>query len=432
MLEILIIVVVLVFVWAISSQVLYNKTNKQNTQLNQSLIDCEKNNTQFNEQTKYQETKIQELTSNINQLNKDIEVFRQTQNNNLIALNTLEQQQKTDAEKITFLTQIKTQMTADFKSVANEVIEQDRQKIGQTTKQTLAPLQSEIQNFKNRIEAITTEQTKERASLLTQIQTLQETNLNTQQTTQNLTNALTFDNKKQGNWGELILENILSASGLRQGYEYHTQASFKNAEQQTLRPDVILHLPDEKDIIIDSKVSLKAYQEYVNSENKNSEDKSLLKQHIKSIEAHIDGISLKSYEQLEGIRSLDFIFVFMPVEPALLLALEEKPELFTKALSKNVMLTSPSTLTMSLKIVHHLWQTERQNNNTQEIVSQASRMYEKFALFNQSLEDIGKHLDKAQTSHQKAQNQLSSGKGNLISRAEKLQTLGIDAKKKLN
>ena len=225
----------------------------------------------------------------------------------------------------------------------------------------------------------------------------------------------------------MILSSILSSSGLREGYEFDTQKQLKNEQGEAFKPDVILHLPEDKDIIIDSKVSLKAYKDYIITQT----DSELLKSHVASVESHINGISIKEYENLEGVRTLDFIFVFIPIESALLVALDHKPDLFTSALKKNIVLVSPSTLMMSLKTVHHIWQTERQNQNSEEIARQAGAMYDKLFGFIKSMDDIEKHLDKAQNSYKEARSKLSDGRGNLIGRAEKLKELGVQSKKEL-
>lgn len=369
------------------------------------------------------------LTKNNREKNKlkqhQIE-HRQTIDELILDNTKLKTQNQAYQQHIDFLKQSKSDINKHFEVIANQILEKNQQKLSKNNKQNLEPLQAEIKQFKERIETITAEQIKERTSLIKELENLQKATLNTQKTTENLTNALTKDSKQQGNWGEIVLDSILSASGLREGFEFDKQTSFKNTQGNLLRPDVVVHLPDNKDIIIDAKVSLKAYEQYIRT-NQPSD----LKQHIQSIKKHIDSISIKAYEQLENVKTIDFIFIFMPIEPALLLALKNKEDLFTNAMKKNIMLTSPSTLTMSLKIVHHLWQTERQNKNTIEIIRQAGQMYDKFVLFNQSLAEIGKHLDQAQASQQKAQSRLNSGAGNLISRAEKLKELGVQPSKRL-
>ncbi len=322
----------------------------------------------------------------------------------------------------------KEQMSQDFQAVASDILQKDRENLQSRNSELLTPLHTQLKEFKERIESITSEQVKERASLSAQIDNLKKTSVEAQESAQNLTEALTYDNKKQGDWGEMVLSSILSSSGLREGYEFETQGQFKDEQGRAFKPDVVLHLPEEKDIIIDSKASLKAYKDYIT----NPSDQSLLKAHINSIETHINGISIKAYENLEGVRTLDFVFVFVPIESALLIALEAKPELFTNALKKNVVLVSPSTLMMSLKTVHHIWQTEKQTQNAEEIARQAGAMYDKLFGFMKSMDDIEKHLDKAQQSYKQARGQLADGKGNLIGRAEKLKALGVQSKKELS
>lgn len=341
---------------------------------------------------------------------------------------SLDEKIKSYENQIDLIKLAKDQMSKDFKAVANDILEKDRQNLSAKNSELLSPLQVQLKDFKERIESITSEQVKERATLSAQIENLKKTSIEAQETTQNLTEALTYDNKKQGDWGEMILSSILSSSGLREGYEFDTQKQLKNEEGDAFKPDVVLHLPEEKDIIIDSKVSLKAYKDYIVTQT----DEKLLKAHVSSVEAHINGISIKEYENLEGVRTLDFIFVFIPIESALLVALDHKPDLFTQALKKNIVLVSPSTLMMSLKTVHHIWQTERQNQNSEEIARQAGAMYDKLFGFIKSMDDIEKHLDKAQKSYKEARGKLSDGRGNLIGRAEKLKELGVQSKKELS
>ncbi|CAC9536919.1 DNA recombination protein RmuC [Bathymodiolus heckerae thiotrophic gill symbiont] len=341
---------------------------------------------------------------------------------------SLDEKIKSYENQINMINIAREQMSKDFKAVAGDILAKDRNELSIKNLELLTPLQSQLKEFRDKIEIITTEQIKERATLAAQIDNLKKTSIEAQQTTQNLTNALTYDNKQQGDWGEMILSSILSSSGLREGHEFDTQKQLKNEQGVSFKPDVILHLPDEKDIIIDSKVSLKAYKDYIADQS----NATSLKAHVSSVEAHINGISIKEYENLEGVLTLDFIFVFIPIESALLVALDHKPDLFTIALKKNIVLVSPSTLMMSLKTVHHIWQTERQNLNSEEIARQAGAMYDKLFGFIKSMDDIEKHLDKAQKSYKEARSKLSEGKGNLIGRAEKLKALGVQSKKELN
>jgi DNA recombination protein RmuC len=333
----------------------------------------------------------------------------------------LEEQAKTFA----FMQQSEQQMNKTFERISTEVLKKDSLDLGKKNADLLNPLKTQIKEFRQKVEGLSTDQAKDRSALEQQIKTLSEAHKNTLEGAEKLTNALTYDNKQQGDWGEMILESILEDSGLKKGEQYHIQTILKDENGKAFRPDVVVHLPDGKDIIIDSKVSLKDYQEYV------SGDSMAINAHIKSIDTHIKNISLKSYENLEGINTLDYIFVFFPIEASLLVALEQKPDLFTDALKKNVALVSPSTLMMSLKTVNHIWNTERQNKNTEEIVRQAGAMYDKFAGFVNSMDDMEKQLKRVKDSYKDARAKLADGKGNLISRAEKLKTLGVQSKKEI-
>ena len=353
--------------------------------------------------------------------------LQSSKNENKYLKTNLKEKEDLYRQQIDLIRMSKEQMSKDFKAVATDILENDRVNLQTKNSELLTPLQTQLKEFKNKIETITTEQIKERATLSQQIENLKKVSSEAQETTQNLTNALTYDNKQQGDWGEMILSSILSSSGLQEGREFDTQKQFKNEDGEAFKPDVVLHLPDNKDIIIDSKVSLKYYKDYI----ANQSDNLLLKEHIKSIDNHIKGISIKEYENLENVQTLDFIFVFIPIESALLVALDQKPDLFTSALKKNIVLVSPSTLMMSLKTVHHIWQTERQNKNSEEIARQAGAMYDKLFGFVKSMDDIEKNLDKATISYKDARSKLAEGKGNLIGRAEKLKDLGVQSKKEL-
>ena len=341
---------------------------------------------------------------------------------------TLDEKEKNYAEKLAFVDQLKSQVNTDFKSLASDILKNNRDKLKDDNSELLTPLQTELKSFRERIESITRDQLKERTTLGEQIKGLHKANLETQQTAQELTNALTYDNKHQGNWGEVILNSMLTSFGFREGHEFDTQKQMKSETGEIFQPDVILHLPDEKDIVIDSKVSLKDYKEYI-ADISNEE---ALDRHVKSIENQIKNISIKEYENLEGVKTLDFILVFIPIEGALLSAYNKKQSLHSDALKKNVLLVSPSSLSMSLKLVNFMWQTANQNKNSEEIARQAGAMYDKLALFVEELDRVEGHLDKAKDGYSEARKKLATGKGNLISRAEKIKTLGVAPKKELS
>ena len=340
---------------------------------------------------------------------------------------TLEEKEKNYAEKLEFVDQLKTQVNSDFKTLASDILKNDRDKLKVDNSDLLTPLQTQLKSFRERIETITKEQIEERTSLKEQIKSLHEANIDTQQSAQNLTKALTHDNKLQGDWGEEILSSLLSSYGFKEGVEFDLQKQHKNEAGEKFKPDVILHLPEGKDVVIDSKVSLKDYVDYM-ADQSNEE---ALKKHIASIETQIKNISIKEYENLEGVRSLDFIFVFIPIEGALLLALQHKHSLFDDALKKNIMLVSPSMLSMSLKTVNFMWQTDKQNKNADEIARQAGKMYDKLAGFFNDLDKIESQLDKTKEGFSDARKKLQTGPGNLIGRAEKLKALGVKSNKEI-
>jgi len=358
-------------------------------------------------------------------LNKKLTVLIQK---NIQLETTLNEKEKNYSEKLQLVDQLKSQVNSEFKNIASEILKTDRDKLKIDNSDLLNPLQTQLKSFRERIETITKEQVEERTSLKEQIKSLHEANIETRQSAQNLTNALTYDNKQQGDWGEEILNSLLLSYGFREGVEFDLQKQYKNEMGERFKPDVILHLPEGKDVVIDSKVSLKDYADYIADQS----NEAALKKHIASIENQIKNISIKEYENLEGVKSLDFIFVFIPIEGALLLALQYRPNLFDDALKKNIMLVSPSMLSMSLKTVNFMWQTDKQNKNADEIARQAGKMYDKLAGFFNDLDKIESQLDKTKEGFSDVRKKLQTGPGNLIGRAEKLKALGVKSNKEIN
>ena len=341
---------------------------------------------------------------------------------------TLNEKEKNYLEKLQLVDQLKSQVNSEFKNIASEILKTDRDKLKVDNSDLLNPLQTQLKSFRERIETITKEQVEERTSLKEQIKSLHEANIETRQSAQDLTKALTYDNKQQGDWGEEILSSLLSSYGFREGAEFDLQKQYKNEMGEKFKPDVILHLPEGKDVVIDSKVSLKDYADYIADQS----NELALKKHLASIENQIKNISIKEYENLEGVKSLDFIFVFIPIEGALLLALQHRPSLFDDALKKNIMLVSHSMLSMSLKTVNFMWQTDKQNKNADEIARQAGKMYDKLAGFFNDLDKIESQLDKTKEGFSDVRKKLQTGPGNLIGRAEKLKALGVKSNREIN
>ncbi|MFT5653003.1 MAG: DNA recombination protein RmuC, partial [Psychromonas sp.] len=296
--------------------------------------------------------------------------------------------------------------------------------------QLLNPLKTQLDGFKQQVTDCYVNESKERYNLQNEISNLAKLNELMQQETNNLTNALKGDNKQQGNWGEIILQRILESSGLREGHEYKTQVSFKNEQGQRLQPDVVVQLPQNKSIIIDSKVSLVAYERFFNADDPQSQ-KSALQAHALSLRQHIKGLGKKNYQNLIGSNSLDYVLLFVAVEPAFITALEHEPELVKLALDNNVLLASPTNLMIALRTIENLWRFEQQEHNGRLIAQQAGKLYDKLRLFSENMLDVGSQLNKAQNSYDRALKQFSQGRGNLIQQAEQLKEMGVTVTKPL-
>jgi len=297
--------------------------------------------------------------------------------------------------------------------------------------QILNPLKEKLEKFERKIAENNEKDIKQFTNMETLIKTLSDQHSKVQNTAQNLVNALRGEQKTQGDWGELALERILEFSGLENGREYNTQSSYRNENGELMRPDVVIQLPDDKHIIIDSKVSLKAFERYVNEEDFDKK-KIALSLHIASIKAHIKGLGDKDYSLLQGLTSPDFVLLFMPIESAFALAIKEEPNLYQEAWKRKIVIVTPSTLLATLKTVEGLWKQERQNKNAFEIAEQAGRLYDKFVGFVTDLEKVGIKQQDASKAYDDAMSKLKDGKGNLTRSAEKLKELGVKSKKKLD
>lgn len=346
----------------------------------------------------------------------------------------LREERNQNQEKLQLLENAREKMSLEFKNLANDILEQKGKAFTENNKENmesiLKPLREKIQQFEKKVEETYDRESKERFSLAREIKNLQELNTRISEDAINLTNALKGESKTQGNWGEFVLERLLEESGLRKGSEYEIQVSLKTEAGGSRQPDVIVHLPENKDVIIDSKVSLKAYEQYYSEDDEDRKARAL-KEHIQSIRNHIRDLSSKDYQNLESVRTLDFIMMFLPVEAAFALAVQQDQSLFTEAFDRNIALVGPTTLMATLRTIQNIWRYEHQNKNAMEIAKGAGALYDKFIGFATDLEEIGKRLDQAQDSYSSAHKRLTTGRGNLVSRVEHLKTLGARASKSM-
>lgn len=296
----------------------------------------------------------------------------------------------------------------------------------------LTPLKEKLLAFETQVNEGQKNSLHQNTVLLEQIKNLTSLNQTVTQKTEDLTNALKGSNKSQGNWGEMILERVLESSGLKKGMEYETQFVTKNQINETIKPDAVIFLPDNKNLIIDSKVSLTAYERYTSAEEGTIEKEQALKEHIESLKSHIKLLSAKDYHTGLDLNSPDFTLLFIPIESGFVATISQDTTLFNYAWERKIVLVSPSTLLATLRTIASVWKTEYQTRNAIEIARQAGDLYDKFVSFTQDMEDVGKHMKRAEDAHAGALNKLSTGKGNLVSRAEKLHKLGIKSTKKLN
>lgn len=386
-------------------------------------------------------TKEKEASQNvIKQLRSDKDIIREEKEYINIEFTKkvaeIENLQTKLAENKAEVEKLQEKFTKEFENLANKILEEKSEKFTIQNKENiqsiLNPLQDKIKTFEKKVEETHKESIDRHAALRQQIIGLKELNQQMSKETINLTKALKGDSKTQGNWGELILERVLEKSGLEKGREYELEKSFNvEGEGQTrLRPDVIIHLPDNKKMIVDSKVSLTAYEKLVNTEDE-VEQEQFLKEHIASLNRHVVQLSDKKYEDLYQIESPDFVLLFIPIEPAFAIAINADNQLYNKAFEKNIVIVTPSTLLATLRTIDSMWQNEKQQRNAIEIARQAGALYDKFESLMTDLTKVGKKMDEAKTEYKGAMNKLFEGRGNLITSVEKIKKLGAKAKKSL-
>lgn len=345
----------------------------------------------------------------------------------------LREQQDSHQQRLTDLQGSRDELRAQFAELAGKIFDEREQRFAESSQQRLGqlldPLKERIQSFEKRVEESYQQEARERFSLGKELERLQQLNQRLSDEATNLTQALKGQ-KTQGNWGELILERVLEHAGLEKGREYQTQVSLKGPDGERFQPDVLIMLPGDKQVVVDSKVSLTAYQQYIAADD-SVIAQAALKQHVLSLRNHVKGLSGKDYNRLEGLHSLDFVLLFVPIEAAFAAALQAEPNLFQEAFDRQIVIVSPTTLLATLRVIDSLWKQERQSQNAREIAERAGWLYDKFVLFIQDLDEVGNRLQQLDKAYSNARNKLTEGRGNLVSRTEQLKLLGARASKSL-
>lgn len=418
---------------------------KELLQLKQQFVSSENERHQLhsslaavNEKLMQQTISRDEWRDECEKLNQELRLIRELNSSQEAEIRELtirlEETKLSAEEKQRLLTNSEQRLTTQFENLANRIFEQSGRKVNEQNQQSLdgllTPLKEQMESFRRQIQDSFGEESKERHTLTHEIRNLQKLNAQMAQEAINLTQALKGDNKTQGNWGEVILGKVLEASGLREGYEYETQVALNNERGERQQPDVVVHLPQKRDVIIDAKVSLIAYERYFNSDDK-AHQAQALQEHVASVRNHIRLLSRKNYQTLSALQTLDYVLLFIPVEPAFMLAIEKEPELINDALKQNIILVSPTTLLVALRTISNLWRFEYQSQNTKEIAIRAARLYDKVRLFVDDLLTIGQSIDKAHCQYESAMNKLAQGRGNIISQVESFRQLGVDIKKEI-
>jgi len=344
----------------------------------------------------------------------------------------LEEQQKHGVEKLKLLQDAEGQLKLQFENLANHIFEakskQFKEHNNSSLNEIVSPLKEQLGDFKKRIEHVYEHETRDRISLREEITQLRQDTQKMNQEALNLTRALKGDHKAQGNWGEMILEKVLEESGLRKGIEYDPQGSFRDDDNSLFKPDVIIRLPGDKDVVVDSKVSLLAYERYCSTED-DSERIKALKEHTLAVRQHIKGLSEKDYSSLKGLRSLDFVLLFMPIEAAFMAAFQADEKVFTDAFEHKIIVVTPTTLLATLRTIENIWRYERRNENARIIAEKAGSLYDKIRGFVEDLDKLGNQLNTVNKTYTGVMSKLTQGQGNLIRQANSFVELGVKVKK---
>ena len=369
-------------------------------------------------------TRAESIEQHVEGLRKDNEQLREQNKEHAGEISKLETKlentNKNAEEKITFLQNVEKKMLAEFKNLSEDVLEKKSQKFNEV----LTPVRKELKDFRERAENIHTEETRELGILKNEIGNLQQNAVQVGQEANNLTRALKGDKKIQGNWGEATLLNILTASRLTENVDFKMQETYKNEGSRSI-PDCVIRLPNNKHLVIDSKVSLVDFTQSVEAEHGSAEETKYLENHCKAVRNHVSNLSTKGYQSLEGVNSPDFVLMFMPAEPAYIAAVAKDKDLLMHAWNKKIIICAPSTLMPIMSTVRSMLRLEQQNNNAKNIAEQGKKIYEKLSTFLVSMKKVGDTLDQAKTSYDKANDQLKSGRGNLVRQVEKLETFGV-------
>lgn len=416
--EIIFLIVGIIFGVVSASFFTYSRIKGETGRVEERSILLEEEKVNLENNLNSERQKVIELSSKLSALESDYK-----------NLQTKLSEQKDEIEKL------QEKFTKEFENLANRIFDDKTKRFSEQSKtnlqEILNPLKERITEFQSKVEETNKESIRGHASLREQLSMLKDMNQQITQEAKNLTEALKGQSKTQGNWGEFILESILEKSGLVKGREYVVQESITGESGKRFQPDVIIKLPENKSIVIDSKVSLVAYEKFISSDDENQKALAL-REHINSIRSHIKNLSSKNYQNLYQLESLDFVLMFMPVEPAFALAVQNDPTIFNDAFEMNIVIVSPSTLLATLRTISSIWRQEKQNRNAMEIAKQSGDMLDKFTAFVEDLLTVGKGLISVKDNYDKAMNKLTDGRGNLISRAEKIKELGAKASKSLS
>ncbi len=416
-----------VFLWLIIRlKILSNQKNELATQLalkNQAFD-------QIEQQQQQTLLALDELKQRNNELQQSLHTGEKA--NQALAME-LEKERELSEQKFQQFEENRKQLKMEFENLANEILKSSQSQFSQQSREGLdlflKPFRQQVNDFKTRVEEIHSKELTQRAELKTELKQLHELNRQMTEEANNLSTALKGEKKTQGNWGELILENVLDRSGLIAGKDYKREVSF-NTDDGRRRPDVIVYLPEEKHLVIDAKVSLNAYTRFVNAEDE-TERSLAIKEHVAAFAQRMSELSEKNYFELPGIKSPEMVFMFVPIESAFVEAIKADEQLFHAAIDKRILITTPTTLLTSLNIVRQLWRFEDQNKHTAKLADTASGVYNQLRLFLESMDHLGDQLDKAQNIYKKARDQLASGKGNLVKRVAEFEKLGIAVKKEM-